>query len=743
MLRRNSVANPLVDERQPYPTLPVTLQHHEHSSFTAPEGSYTLAYELSPPPPPTPATPSGNSIGGNAAAALANAALAAIPEHPSRLVTATILFPPSTSSSYYGSGSGGGGGLLGLGGSSQKAARSREASANHLQQHHHDPIPIPIPGGGQGTQSTVNNSDDVNARGGAGGGGGAGMAHSLSTAYSPLDATSPPQGSYLGGHAPLATPNVTQQKKRTLVSLPSMSSMPLSSLSLTGGGSSSSNNASSNTNTTTNSSVGPSSISGASSSTSGTSATTSKPKSAFRGTSSNFIRGYEGLPLNAKADKLWHGAETREVTLAVFTTPRYVMISDISLRAKSRVSGGSCLQCRAFKVDARILAAVHSDISALGVDFLTDMLETDTNLYASMPLFPSSQDPIARLSFASQPTSVSVNTATLSHDRLDIIIGFASGDILWVEAFSGRYTRYNKDPLGGGSSNSTQSSGSGNKQQSSNNANSSSPNTSVVSSSPVKKVAWLNGDSNIFASAFTDGCIAFWDKDREDPSSFIPAAGLAPAPGPIAPPPASSEESLVKVDSISTSGHAFSDFGTDENASPGPQYQDGQPSDQTRREAGRPGSSGGGGGGGRPRSGSQSTTGRRYKAHLVQVDEHTDDIVVTVPSMANDKDKKKDMSKYNPLAHWKVSRKAITGEFGRVCATFRSTFSHKGRGGEHPMTKKSIHPSLTCPCALPVQTLPCRLITSTALSSVKTAVSASSKQLRNACWTHSRATSDP
>lgn len=112
-----------------------------------------------------------------------------------------------------------------------------------------------------------------------------------------------PNGQSIPGHSPVSS------RRKPLVSLPSMPSMALPSL-----GSNSNNTASSSSHSST------------------------KPKNAFRGTSSTFVKAYEGLPLSARAEKLWQGVDPRDVTLAVFTSPRAVLIADISPRAKTRVS---------------------------------------------------------------------------------------------------------------------------------------------------------------------------------------------------------------------------------------------------------------------------------------------------------------------------------------------------------------------------------------------------------------------
>ena len=273
------------DDRHPYPT-PSTS-----ASFTSPEGSYELAYEVSPPVPATPATPGLAGAGSNPAAALA--ALNANPEHIPSLCVVSIRIPAAGSG-----GSGSGSGLLGLGGSQR--GRAREAS--------------------------------VSSTGGAAAGGlGAGItgqqyAGGFNASHDDQASSSNSASSY-GGEAsnsyPSNLPSLSPgppSKRKALVSLPSMPSLPSVGLpGLGGGGANHGANAASNvTHKEQN-------------------APTSKPKSAFRGTSSTFVKGYEGLPLSSRADKLWQSAEPRDVTLAVSTVGKSVLITDISPRAKSRV----------------------------------------------------------------------------------------------------------------------------------------------------------------------------------------------------------------------------------------------------------------------------------------------------------------------------------------------------------------------------------------------------------------------
>lgn len=171
-------------------------------------------------------------------------------------------------------------GLLGLGGA-QKAARSREASVSQ-----------DLPSFSQlSHQQTASTSDEASSLGSG----------------SPYDHQSGaiiaagPSGNQISGNSPAgSTP-----RKRPLISLPS--SVGLASLSGTSSG------------------IPPASL-------------TSKPKSAFRGTNSTFIKAYEGLPLSGRSEKLWAAPEPREVSLAIFTSGRLVIVADISLRAKTRVS---------------------------------------------------------------------------------------------------------------------------------------------------------------------------------------------------------------------------------------------------------------------------------------------------------------------------------------------------------------------------------------------------------------------
>ncbi|KAG0144661.1 hypothetical protein CROQUDRAFT_659726 [Cronartium quercuum f. sp. fusiforme G11] len=94
---------------------------------------------------------------------------------------------------------------------------------------------------------------------------------------------------------------------------------------------------------------------------------------------------------------------------------------------------------------------------------------------------------LARLNFQAYPTSVTVNPLTTSAGAMDVIVGFASGDLLYFDPFCARYSRLNK----GG----------------------------CVSASGVSKVVWA-GQGRIL-SGHLDGTVIGWDKEREDFAGFI------------------------------------------------------------------------------------------------------------------------------------------------------------------------------------------------------------------------------
>jgi WD40 repeat protein len=165
------------------------------------------------------------------------------------------------------------------------------------------------------------------------------------------------------------------------------------------------------------------------------------------------------------------------------------------------------------------------------------------------------QEPIAKLSFSAYPTSLAI-AGNSSPERVDILIGFHTGDVLWLDPICARYTRLNK--LG------------------------------ALTTSAVTCLAWVpSGNGSLFASGHADGCVFVWDRDRDD--------------GPFdAPPPPLRQQPKTGVTTASSPASL----------------------DEVIAEA-------------------------------------AEDIVVTTPPPAERKGKTVPL--LNPLSHWWVSRKALTG----------------------------------------------------------------------------------
>ncbi|KAI0199776.1 WD40-repeat-containing domain protein [Astrocystis sublimbata] len=77
-----------------------------------------------------------------------------------------------------------------------------------------------------------------------------------------------------------------------------------------------------------------------------------------------------------------------------------------------------------------------------------------------------------------------VNHVTKSASHLDIIMGFSTGEIIWWEAMSQRYTRLNKN--------------------------------GVTNKTPVSQIRWIPGAENLFLAAHMDGTLVVYDKEKED-----------------------------------------------------------------------------------------------------------------------------------------------------------------------------------------------------------------------------------
>lgn len=87
-------------------------------------------------------------------------------------------------------------------------------------------------------------------------------------------------------------------------------------------------------------------------------------------------------------------------------------------------------------------------------------------------------------------TCVTANNFTASAGHIDVLIGFSTGDIIWWEIMSNKFSRINK--------------------------------SGSISSKAVRKLEWVPKSDSIFAVAFDDGVLAFLEKDRDDWSSSNP-----------------------------------------------------------------------------------------------------------------------------------------------------------------------------------------------------------------------------
>ncbi|GAA5851327.1 hypothetical protein JCM9279_001106 [Rhodotorula babjevae] len=266
-------------------------------------------------------------------------------------------------------------------------------------------------------------------------------------------------------------------------------------------------------------------------------ATTSRPARALKGSSSSFVRSWEGLPL-----------------------------SQVQLRGIGDANAGRDT-IFGFQTIGKTL--VMSEIA-------------------------KGKDALAKIVFASFPTCIDANQHTASAAQIDVLIGFATGDIIWLDPLTARYSRYNK--------------------------------SGCITSSPVTSILWLppapptspsspsldgglpSHRSNLFVTSHADGSIVLWDKDKEDWNGFVALPFPAP-PG-----------SAVNSPTLGGGVGAFS--------------RDGE------------WALGGGMGAG-------AAAGRPAKTAAGQ-----EDMVVSRPP-ATDR-KGQSTAKHNPVAHWRLSSKAIT-----------------------------------------------------------------------------------
>ncbi|KAJ7172138.1 catabolite repression protein creC [Mycena filopes] len=111
------------------------------------------------------------------------------------------------------------------------------------------------------------------------------------------------------------------------------------------------------------------------------------------------------------------------------------------------------------------------------------------------------KEALARVTFSAFPTCHDINTTTSSSERLDVIIGFSTGDLVWFDPITSRYARLNKQ--------------------------------GSITNSPCTAVRWVPSSSSLFLVAHADGTIIVYDKERDD-GNFTPQdpAGDSPSSKP-------------------------------------------------------------------------------------------------------------------------------------------------------------------------------------------------------------------
>ncbi|KAH9885022.1 WD40 repeat-like protein [Xylariomycetidae sp. FL2044] len=98
---------------------------------------------------------------------------------------------------------------------------------------------------------------------------------------------------------------------------------------------------------------------------------------------------------------------------------------------------------------------------------------------------PSKADYLTKILFTkAHCLSHDVNLVTKSSSHIDMIMGFSTGEIIWWEPMSQRYTRLNKN--------------------------------GIINKTPVAQIRWIPGSENLFLAAHMDGSMVVYDKEKED-----------------------------------------------------------------------------------------------------------------------------------------------------------------------------------------------------------------------------------
>ncbi|KAK4454036.1 WD40 repeat-like protein [Podospora aff. communis PSN243] len=93
-----------------------------------------------------------------------------------------------------------------------------------------------------------------------------------------------------------------------------------------------------------------------------------------------------------------------------------------------------------------------------------------------------------------------VNRLTKSLSHIDVIMGFSTGEIIWWDPISQRYTRLNKN--------------------------------GIINGTPVSEIRWIPGSEHLFMAAHMDGSLVVYDKEKEDAIFSAEADGGQPQQSP-------------------------------------------------------------------------------------------------------------------------------------------------------------------------------------------------------------------
>ncbi|KAF5869087.1 putative catabolite repression protein crec protein [Botrytis fragariae] len=103
---------------------------------------------------------------------------------------------------------------------------------------------------------------------------------------------------------------------------------------------------------------------------------------------------------------------------------------------------------------------------------------------------PNKQDQLLKILFTKAHCLChDVNQVTKSPNHIDIIMGFSTGEIIWFEPFTQKYSRLNKN--------------------------------CVINSTPVTQIRWIPGSENLFLASHMDGSLIAYDKEKDD-AAFVP-----------------------------------------------------------------------------------------------------------------------------------------------------------------------------------------------------------------------------